>query len=52
VPPGFTSDLHPFIQGLLQELPRPGSAFPEERRESWIELAKATFKLLYVENED
>lgn len=46
--PGFTSDLHPFIQGLLQELPPPGSPFPEERQQSWIDLAKATFKLLYA----
>jgi len=39
--------LHPFIQGLLDELPKPGSAWPEGKREAWLETASSIFKLIY-----
>jgi hypothetical protein len=41
---------HPFIQGLLNELPPAGEAWPEDRRKAWLETAEHIFKLLYKVN--
>ena len=46
----YDSDLHPFVKGLLAELPEPGAAWPEDKREAWLETAKSIFKLIYRAN--
>ena len=43
LPPG----LHPFIQGLLESLPAPGSEWPSQGREQWLETARNIFGLIY-----
>jgi hypothetical protein len=45
VPP--KPDLHPFFQGLLQELPDPGTAWPEEDQKKWLEGWKVAFGFVY-----
>jgi hypothetical protein len=44
--------LHPFFQGLLDILPPPGCAWPEARRDQWLETARNIFGLLYLERVD
>jgi hypothetical protein len=39
--------LHPFISGLLQTLPVPGSEWSTEERANWLEAASNIFKLIY-----
>lgn len=38
---------HPFIQGLVKELPEPGAVFPEDTQEAWFATARGIFKLIY-----
>lgn len=39
---------HPFILGLLRELPDPGKRdFPEDDRKTWLDAAKISFDLIY-----
>lgn len=38
---------HPFIRGLLRELPDPEDRFPKEDRETWLAAAKIAFDLIY-----
>jgi hypothetical protein len=45
-PPG----LHPFVQGLLRELPPAGSAWPETQRKLWLGTAESIFKMIYKED--
>ena len=40
-------DLHPFIKGLLSELPPAKSAWSVEKRGDWLTAAAAVFKLIY-----
>lgn len=42
-PPG----LHPFIQGLLKELPKAGDVWPEGERKLWLDTAASIFKMIY-----
>jgi hypothetical protein len=42
-----SSALHPFIEGLIRELPEPGEPFSEAKQEAWFAIAKATFRLIY-----
>ncbi|VIO77011.1 hypothetical protein [Bradyrhizobium ivorense] len=42
-PPG----LHPFVQGLLKELPKAGDVWPEEKRKLWLDTAASIFKMIY-----
>jgi hypothetical protein len=49
---GFPSDTHPLIQGLFQTLPTPGMAWPKERREKWLDTARAIFELLFTKPEE
>jgi hypothetical protein len=42
-PPG----LHPFVQGLLKELPKAGETWPEEQRKLWLDTAASIFKMIY-----
>jgi hypothetical protein len=46
-PPG----LHPFFRGLLEALPEPGNAWPQEQRDQWLETARHIFALLYTDIE-
>jgi hypothetical protein len=40
---------HPFIQGLLRELPPIGTAWPKAERQAWLDAQAAAFNLLYSE---
>lgn len=44
------SSLHPFIQGLLGELPPDGSDWPNESRHLWLSTAESIFKLIYKDS--
>lgn len=39
--------LHPFLQGLLDALPEPGTDWPIAKREQWLETARSIFALMY-----
>jgi hypothetical protein len=45
-PPG----LHPFVQGLLKELPKAGDVWPENQRKLWLDTAASIFKMIYKED--
>lgn len=45
-PPG----LHPFVQGLLKELPKAGDVWPEDQRKLWLDTAASIFKMIYKED--
>lgn len=42
---------HPLIEGLIQELPPVGAAFPQAKQEDWLQLAKVTFRMIYRTDE-
>lgn len=42
-------DLHPFVMGLLQELPVPGSFWGPDRRQLWLTTATSIFQMIYTE---
>jgi hypothetical protein len=42
-----SSSLHPFIQGLLDSLPEPGTNWAVEGRGKWLETASNIFDLIY-----
>jgi len=42
-------DLHPFIQGLLRELPKAGEVWPDAKRKLWLDTAGSIFKMIYKE---
>jgi hypothetical protein len=44
---GDSEDYHPFVQGLLDTLPAPGTLWTIEGRAAWLEAAASTFKLIY-----
>ena len=46
---GSLEDLHPFIMGLLQELPVPGAYWAPERRQLWLTTATSIFQMIYTE---
>lgn len=46
---GDEPPLHPFIQGLLRELPAAGTAWPEAKRKLWLDTASSIFKMIYKE---
>lgn len=43
-------DLHPFVQGLLKELPKAGTPWPEDQRKLWLDTAASIFKMIYKDN--
>ena len=48
---GLPPDLHPFIHGLLQTLPEPGSRWPADKRRQWIQAAENIFALIYEDGD-
>lgn len=46
-PPSGLEDLHPFIVGLIRELPKTGEPFPDDKQQAWFDIARATFRLIY-----
>lgn len=42
-------DLAPALEGLVRSLPPPGTPVSKERRDQWIDMAKATLAFLYPE---
>jgi hypothetical protein len=46
-PPG----LHPFVQGLLRELPAAGEVWPEAKRKLWLDTAASIFKMIYKDDD-
>lgn len=46
---GNDLELHPFIRGLLETLPEPGTEWAKEKRKEWIDAADQIFKLIYKE---
>jgi hypothetical protein len=42
-----TTQHHPLIQGLFQELPPVGSTFTDQQQADWLALAKVAFKVIY-----
>ncbi len=48
--PSSNSDLHPFIRGLLQSLPKPETTWPLEKRKQWLQTAENIFNLIYKGN--
>jgi hypothetical protein len=46
---GDLESLHPFVVGLLQELPAPGAYWAPERRSLWLTTATSIFQMIYTE---
>jgi hypothetical protein len=44
--------LHPFIEGLLQTLPEPGTLWTIEGRAAWLKAAALIFTLMYHDEGD
>lgn len=49
---GGGDELHPFIQGLLRELPPAKTEWPIEKRAKWLQTAANMFDMIYLENDD
>lgn len=49
---GDPTFVHPFIQGLFQSLPAPGSRWPKQKQERWLDTAKNIFGIIYPIEED
>jgi hypothetical protein len=47
---GEPPDLHPFIQGLLKELPPAGEIWEDSKRKLWLDTAASIFKMIYKDN--
>jgi hypothetical protein len=48
---GGPTDLHPFIVGLLKELPPAGQPWPESNRKLWLDTAASIFKMIYKDDD-
>lgn len=46
-PPVPKKIFHPFIDGLLEELPAKGQPWSEEERQQWLDTAKSIFNMIY-----
>lgn len=46
------SSHHPFVEGLLKELPEPTTEWKLERRVKWLRTAASIFDIIYKENEE
>src|SRR5665647_1354141 len=49
---GMLPRLHPFVQGLLQELPKAGDVWPEAQRKLWLATAASIFKMIDKDSEN
>jgi len=52
---GTTPDVlphHPFVEGLLRELPDPGTEWKVERRVMWLRTAANIFNMIYEDSGD
>lgn len=49
---GETSSHHPFVEGLLKELPAPATEWKLERRVKWLRTAASIFDIIYKENDE
>jgi hypothetical protein len=38
------------VQGLLKELPKAGTAWPEDQRKLWLDTAASIFKMIYKDS--
>ena len=47
---GEAPGLHPFVQGLLKELPKAGDVWPEEQQKLRLDAAASIFKMIYKDN--
>lgn len=47
-----TIGIAPALDGLIRSLPSPGTPLSQERREQWIEMARATLKFVYPKEEE
>lgn len=46
---GGDQPMHPFVKGLVDTLPAPGSAWADDARHEWLTAAEAIFRLIYKE---
>lgn len=49
-PPTIAID--PALDGLIRSLPTPGTPLSQERRDQWLEMARATLKFVYPEEKE
>lgn len=49
-PPSKTKTFHPFIDGLLEELPAKGQPWSQEEQTQWLDTAKSIFGMIYKDN--
>jgi len=49
---GSRSNVSPALEGLVASLPPPGTPMDEERRQQWLEMAKATLAFVYPTEAD
>ena len=47
-----TNGLHPFLEGLLRELPENGARWTQTKRENWLKMAELTVDMLYKVNDE
>lgn len=40
-------NLHPLVLALVGELPTPGTAWPSDKRDAWVNAASGIFDLIY-----
>lgn len=43
---------HPFVAGLIKELPPTGDPWPLKKQELWLETARSIFKMIYPTQDD
>jgi hypothetical protein len=41
--------MHPFFRGLFDALPQPGTHWPKDQRDMWLETARHIFALVYTD---
>jgi hypothetical protein len=44
--------LHPFVQGLLKELPPAGDVWEASKRKLWLDIAASIFKMIYKDDNE
>lgn len=49
---GGPTGLHPFVQGLLRELPPAGQPWAEAKRKLWLDTAASIFKMIYPDTDE